>query len=92
MDRTILAMRCRTIETLLERMNNETNLQKKTDLQFDLSRLVDKVLAATPRSAFSPEEYQILESNLEHIALAVFMELPEWARESLSNVKNLTMF
>lgn len=90
MDRAILSIRCGTLEAFLDRVERADSIQERSRLAIDLSGLADKVLAMTPMSEFSAAEYQTLESNLEHIALAVFIENLDWARASLNNVKELT--
>lgn len=90
MERVILSIRCGTLESFLDRVERADSIQERSRLALDLSGLADKVLAMTPRSEFSADEYQTLESNLEHIALAVFIENLDWARASLNNVKELT--
>jgi len=90
MERVILSIRCGTLEAHLDRIEQASDTQERSRRAIDLSGLADKVLSLTPKSAFSEDEYQTLESNLEHIALAVFIENLDWARQSLNNVKELT--
>jgi hypothetical protein len=86
MDRTILLLRCQTLETFLNKIE-ESGFD--INIAMEASNLSDKITANTPKADFSDEEYETLRLNLEHFSLAVFADNTTWARESLNNVKEL---
>lgn len=87
MDRTILLLRCRTLETFLNKIETSNY---DINIAMEASKIADKIIENTSPSGFSDVEYDILKQNLEHFSLAVFADNTTWARESLNKLKELT--
>jgi hypothetical protein len=89
MDKAILMIRCRTLETFLNKIEAS---DFDVNIAVEASKIADKIIEATSKSGFTGQEYESVRTNLEHFSLAVFADNTRWARESLNNVKELSLY
>ena len=89
MEKMILAIRLGTLSNFVTKIRLATSERTKLEIATEASRLADKVLAMTPKQAFTPEEFEQVQVNLEHYSLAVFCDHVDWADQSLETIRKL---
>lgn len=87
MERIILEIRCGTLNAFLDRVESAPTERERIRIAVEASKIADKIIEITPKWAFAPYEWDLIERSLEHYSLAVFCDVTFWARQCLEDIK-----
>lgn len=89
MDKTVLEIRCGTLECFLDRISNTNTESERLQIAIEAGRLAENIGRVTPKASFTVRDYEEIQTILEHFSLAVLCDQLTWAQDSLDLIKDI---